>query len=344
MRDSRTIASGWLLSPSRIEHLLAAGAQAGIPQEVGRETLLSPLPLKVGRYRLIPDAPFCAFVGRVLDALLVQGSWLEVIAGPPERDDDALTLAMQASHDLRSAVMKACRYGAFWSTSTDLHFDAETAAVQAVSRAPDTPGRAGVMAVLIGTLARRLRVATAPGTNPVLRAELRWSPRGSAAALETVLGIPVRHGSAADRLVLDPAALDQPLPRGWHPFVRFFDREVVETIADLPGEHAARARVTSALDEHLVEGATDLLPRVARTLGLSTRSLQRQLAAEGCTFRQVLAARRMELAQTALARPTARVGDVAFALGFRDPSSFVRAFKRWTGATPGAWRQGMGLS
>jgi len=77
---------------------------------------------------------------------------------------------------------------------------------------------------------------------------------------------------------------------------------------------------------------------VARSLAISVRQLQRELQAEGTSYQQLLDHTRKELALRHLKNPYTPIYDVAFLLGFSEPSAFHRAFKRWTGQTPKAYR------
>ena len=92
--------------------------------------------------------------------------------------------------------------------------------------------------------------------------------------------------------------------------------------------------VTEILGENasvLVIGCTD------KALGLSERSLARGLSGEGTTYTELRDERRQALAIERLERGE-RIDDVASALGFSDASSFSRAFRRWTGRSPGSYR------
>ena len=76
---------------------------------------------------------------------------------------------------------------------------------------------------------------------------------------------------------------------------------------------------------------------IANTLGVSERTLNRRLAAEGTSFRDLLDATRFELAAGWLADHSVR--QVALRLGFSGPRAFRRAFERWAGCSPAAWRE-----
>ena len=89
-------------------------------------------------------------------------------------------------------------------------------------------------------------------------------------------------------------------------------------------------------------GAT--LEDVARGMGMGARTLQRRLREHGKTFSEVLDETRDALARAYLhgadGRRNVSISEVAFLLGFANASSFHRAFKRWAGQTPAAWREG----
>lgn len=95
----------------------------------------------------------------------------------------------------------------------------------------------------------------------------------------------------------------------------------------------------------MVEAIWDAMPRgrvevsyIARQLGVSKRTLQRRLEAQGLSWRVLLARVRRELAEGLLADPALTVDEVAVLLGYAEASTFHRAFRAWTGSTPGAWR------
>ena len=78
---------------------------------------------------------------------------------------------------------------------------------------------------------------------------------------------------------------------------------------------------------------------VAQSLAMHRRTLQRRLRAEGTTFQQVLDRVRFAVAKDLLEDSTAAVIDISAALGYAEDVSFIRAFRRWTGTTPGTWRE-----
>jgi AraC-like DNA-binding protein len=75
-------------------------------------------------------------------------------------------------------------------------------------------------------------------------------------------------------------------------------------------------------------------PKIAGALGMSERTLQRRLAAEGTSFQRLLDDTRRELAQQYLGQRNVSLADTAYLLGFSDQSSFFRAARRWFGTSP----------
>jgi AraC-like DNA-binding protein len=78
--------------------------------------------------------------------------------------------------------------------------------------------------------------------------------------------------------------------------------------------------------------------RMAALLGVSERTLQRRLSDVGRTFSDVVEDFRREESALLLCDPTLHLVDVASRLGYAEQTSITRAFRRWTGSTPGAWR------
>jgi AraC-like DNA-binding protein len=78
---------------------------------------------------------------------------------------------------------------------------------------------------------------------------------------------------------------------------------------------------------------------VAEALSLSPRTLQLQLRQDGHNYQQLLGEVRRELAERHLRDHILSIKDIALLLGFAEPSVFIRAFRRWTGQTPGMFRR-----
>lgn len=80
------------------------------------------------------------------------------------------------------------------------------------------------------------------------------------------------------------------------------------------------------------------LADIAEQLHVSERTLKRRLQAEACTFQSLLDEVRQRDAQRLLGDPRLAIKQVADAVGYADPANFARAFSKWTGMSPKAWR------
>jgi len=81
------------------------------------------------------------------------------------------------------------------------------------------------------------------------------------------------------------------------------------------------------------------IERVAEHIGSSVRTLQRRLSEAGVTHTALVEHVRLDMALRKLKTTRLPIGQVAKELGFRDPSSFSRAFQRWTGMSPRTYRR-----
>lgn len=157
--------------------------------------------------------------------------------------------------------------------------------------------------------------------------------------LVRVFGVEPTFSCSVNALELDRATLDRPAPAADPALWRVIERHAEALLAARPEVVPTTAdRVRRALSSALGEGETTLAA-VAAKLKMSERSLQRRLADEGVTFDALLDATRKDLALHYLADPRLAIGEVAYLLGYSEPSPFHRAFKRWTGITPSEARK-----
>jgi AraC-like DNA-binding protein len=103
--------------------------------------------------------------------------------------------------------------------------------------------------------------------------------------------------------------------------------------ADPPFAAQVRQRLIASMDGRLPD-----MQSVARTLGVSPRSLHRRLADEGTRWNELLDEFRQEFAKSYFRRTKLSVGEVGHLIGFTDSSAFFKAFRRWTDTTPSEYR------
>jgi AraC-like DNA-binding protein len=108
-------------------------------------------------------------------------------------------------------------------------------------------------------------------------------------------------------------------------------------LSRLDTDASATERVRRWLGSHDLQNKPSM-EEIARSLGMSGRSLRRRLTEEGTHFSELVEAARALGAQRMLEDPRFSVQEAAYALGFSTHAAFTRAFKRWTGKSPSAYR------
>jgi AraC-like DNA-binding protein len=163
--------------------------------------------------------------------------------------------------------------------------------------------------------------------------------RGQFARYSEWAGCDVVGGAPQAKLVLPMALLDTPVATADVELAHFFE-ELLGQRAAVVGQcegDTLLQDVRHAVAKALPQG-TPSLNQLAGQLGTSPRTLQRRLASAGKGFSQVVDEVRHDLALTHLKNPTLGIAEIAFMLGFDEVASLHRAFRRWQGTTPGAFR------
>lgn len=146
-------------------------------------------------------------------------------------------------------------------------------------------------------------------------------------------GCPVRFGDSRTRVRMPLAYLGLPMLHSDPGLRLLLDQQAQALVAAMPEADAFDRSLQQTLLQLLPEG-TASVARVAATLHVSVRTLQRRLETRQLTWQQVLDRSREELARQYLADRGLSLSDIALLLGFSEQSAFTRAFRRWTGETP----------
>lgn len=146
-----------------------------------------------------------------------------------------------------------------------------------------------------------------------------------------------RFGQPVTRIQFDSAMLDLPIVMADPVALRLAQKQCERDLEELAldARLAPRVRHFASSNEGGFRGFTE----VAACLHMSPRTLRRQLAAQGESFAALIDGERRDKALHLLRWSRLSIVDVAERLKYRRASSFVRAFQRWTGETPGAYRR-----
>ncbi|APR87787.1 Transcriptional regulator, AraC family protein [Minicystis rosea] len=148
----------------------------------------------------------------------------------------------------------------------------------------------------------------------------------------------MRFGAPEHRIVFDAKELDLPLIQADPIALRLAREQCERELSALGGGGQVATRVRALLPR--AEGGFLSIDETAARLGMSPRTLKRRLADEGLTFSELLEEQRRERALLLLQSPDRSIEEVADGVGYSDVANFTRAFRRWTGSTPTAYRRG----
>lgn len=165
---------------------------------------------------------------------------------------------------------------------------------------------------------------------------LSQADRGDVARFEELWGAPVVLGQKRSGVRLIDGVWAMPNANA-NPELNGALKSVAERIEikqfeEEPLLYAIRTKLPGAL-----ERGGYSVDAMAAELGLSKRTLQRQLSAQNVTFQDLLDLYRQEQAVLMLQNGERNMSRVAYALGYHEQSSFNRAFRRWTNRSPSAW-------
>jgi len=156
-------------------------------------------------------------------------------------------------------------------------------------------------------------------------------------ALERYFGAPVLHEAGEVSVELPTEILGRPLPNADPVLAGYLLKQAELLLEKTKTPNAVSAECSRRIAQRLGSGEP-AQTEIARQMGMSERTLQRRLAAEGVTFNGLLEEARRTFAMSYLADRKLAAYEVSFLLGYSEPATFFRAFKRWTGKTPQQYR------
>lgn len=172
----------------------------------------------------------------------------------------------------------------------------------------------------------------------LVRVEFSQPKPPSVSDHERIFGCPVRFGAETCQLVIAREVWESKRRGGDPELFAILDAHARMLLTRLPDDASHAGRVREAIGAEL-RGGDPRLGSIARRLAMSPRTLQRRLRDESVVFNDVLDELRWSAARSYLAQKDVAAAEVAYLLGFSSQSSFHRAFKRWSGQTPTAFRR-----
>ncbi|MEK3787210.1 helix-turn-helix transcriptional regulator [Paenibacillus sp. FSL K6-1230] len=162
-------------------------------------------------------------------------------------------------------------------------------------------------------------------------------PMGDRVTLEAYFGCGIQTGTVGNRLILQREDLDKPFTTYNEELLAILTPALDQSLNEHQDKPSISEQVKWLIKRSLSGGRTDI-QTVSRELGMSGRTLQRRLADEKVSFKQLVGDARHEQARELLADPALDIKEVAFLVGYADQNSFYRAFRLREGETPSNWR------
>jgi AraC-like DNA-binding protein len=171
----------------------------------------------------------------------------------------------------------------------------------------------------------------------VKQAKFKWHGPQDPSRFERFFSGPVEFGAAEDSLLLDRSIFELPLPESAPELVPQFEKYAAAIIQKMQSRPNFVGGVRDSLSEGILNGHARQ-EDVARQLGITVRTLNRHLLAAHTSFHQIRDELLQERAKTLLREGHIPIAEVSYLVGYAEPSTFHRAFRRWTGQTPSQWR------
>ncbi|WP_437615199.1 AraC family transcriptional regulator [Sorangium sp. So ce834] len=335
------MSDGELVFASMPAALIAFASSSGVPHdELLRAAGVSPEALAAPD-ELVPYASLSSLWALMLERLPGEPLGLTYARWIPVSVVGIVGHVVRHSETLRDAVAVYGRFFRLMDPHLRIVVEERGEVIHlALEHEPRVVAMAEPIEMMVATLARFIALYLDGAARP-LEAMFRHPRRHPTPLYEEALGAPVRFEAAATGLVYDARVLDAPLV-GADPSVRDYlvrhAEQLLAARAAPAGAAPLDARVRALIGERLDRGEVDQA-RIARALGMSTRSLQRALKDLGTSFTAQLDEARRGKAIELLRRRDLALQEIAFLLGYGEPRHFYRSFRRWTGTTPGEYRR-----
>jgi AraC-like DNA-binding protein len=249
-----------------------------------------------------------------------------------------LGFAAMTASTLGEALDLATRFAPMLTNAFTLSFERSGSSASLIieEEADLGPARDAILLALVIGLWRigcTLTGVELPGRTELAFAEPAYFARFRTGAAH------VSFGKPKNVLQFDAAILDYPLASADPAALQLVREQCEQALLALGFEGRVVARVRGAVSK--AGGGFRTLEEVAARLKLSTRTMKRKLANAGISYLGLLDEARLERARRLLASEGPSVDEIASTLGYSDTANFTRAFRRWTGTTPAAYRRSL---
>jgi AraC-like DNA-binding protein len=254
------------------------------------------------------------------------------------RDAGLLGYVMRYSATLESALGRLVRYGRVLNDAVESTLEHPDSQHVAISQTHPELG-IGLPLAIDYRLAALLAACRQITGVEIVPSEVSFAYEMRASTIEHArfFRCPLRFGEHRSRLVFAERDMHLPVRQGDETLAAYLSDYADQVLRSLVSGHSVSERVRSAIWNALSDGRPTL-PRIASELQMPPRTLQRRLAHEGTSIQHEVEEIRKGMAMALVRDRTVSIDEVAFLLGYPEPSTLFRSFKRWTGMTPQQYR------
>jgi AraC-like DNA-binding protein len=175
---------------------------------------------------------------------------------------------------------------------------------------------------------------------PILRAEFRYAEPAHSAEYRLMYCTDLSFDRACTAIVIGAEHLALPIVQNERSVKEFLRTAPESILVKYKNGSSLSARIRRRLRQSLPTEVPDF-DRLAAEFNLTSATLRRRLNEEGASYQGIKDQLRRDLAISYLSHSGRSVMDIALELGFSERSAFHRAFRKWTGASPGEFRRGL---
>lgn len=290
--------------------------------------------------RMVSDTDYFGLLERIVREH-GGGRAVPVLIGASMRCDDygAFGLAFKTAPDLGGSFRRVERYGRIVTSIANFRLveEGREVAMEVIPGSEQRLGLAMTNELAVAAAASLAREVSESGFTPA-RVEFMHDAPADNTLQQAYFRCPIVHNAERDALVAPAGSLVAPNRLGDHSVSAFFDSHLDRELDNLADPAGIGRQVRDAVLDGLSEGVPTLAQTAGR-IGMSSRTLQRRLAADDHAYQDLVTEARRALAEQLLSRTDYALAEIAFLTGFSDQSTFSRAFKRWNGTTPAGYRR-----
>lgn len=278
--------------------------------------------------------------------------WQELVSrsGDPSIGLSLIKFAKPATYDVMGyignvstnvgeALARGAQYSKILHTGASLTFETDTQTVRVTYTLvePLQPMPMAYNEWVIATILHIYRLSTGVDLEP-LKAGFKHPKPKNMDLYHSFFRCPIIFNQPTNEIIFNLDILKLPLLNADNKLSEIIEQYAKERLAKLPQSESFLDNFRQSIYQNLTEGDFSL-NSISKSMGYTSRTLQRYLKESGLSYQKILDDIRQELAFFYLREGQISASEIGYLLGFSEPSAFYRSFRRWTGKSPSEFRR-----